>query len=162
MGRPYSFVSSSIQTITAGLGISPNHALRLVGFTTDRELHPALKIFYSFVVIITRYCKTVKLFKIFVSLFVNITKSQQPAAVEKPKQQKQLQGKNDRNADHEFFVQGLVVNGAHNKVHCGTAAKGAQEKQGAFGDTPAVLFGCTLVPSCDNGRDCTDSAEINE
>ena len=29
---------------TVGLGISPNHALRLVGYTTGRELHPALKI----------------------------------------------------------------------------------------------------------------------
>ena len=33
---------------TVGLGISPNHALRLVGYTTGRELHPALKISYSF------------------------------------------------------------------------------------------------------------------
>ena len=29
---------------TVGLGVSPNHALRLVGFTTGGELHPALKI----------------------------------------------------------------------------------------------------------------------
>ena len=29
---------------TVGLGISPNPALRLVGFTTGGELHPALKI----------------------------------------------------------------------------------------------------------------------
>ncbi len=29
---------------TVGFGITPNHALRLVGFTTGRELHPALKI----------------------------------------------------------------------------------------------------------------------
>ena len=29
---------------TVGLGISPNHALRLVGYTTGGELHPALKI----------------------------------------------------------------------------------------------------------------------
>ena len=29
---------------TVGLGISPNHALRLVGFTTGGESHPALKI----------------------------------------------------------------------------------------------------------------------
>ena len=28
---------------TVGLGISPNHALRLVGYTTGRESHPALK-----------------------------------------------------------------------------------------------------------------------
>jgi len=28
---------------TVGLGISPNHALWLVGYTTGRELHPALK-----------------------------------------------------------------------------------------------------------------------
>ena len=31
---------------TVGFGITPNHALRLVGCTTGRELHPALKIFY--------------------------------------------------------------------------------------------------------------------
>ena len=30
---------------TVGFGVSPNHALRLVGFTTGRELHPALKTF---------------------------------------------------------------------------------------------------------------------
>ena len=29
---------------TVGLGISPNHTLRLVGFTTGGESHPALKI----------------------------------------------------------------------------------------------------------------------
>jgi hypothetical protein len=29
---------------TVGLGISPNPALRLVGYTTGGELHPALKI----------------------------------------------------------------------------------------------------------------------
>ena len=35
---------------TVGLGISPNLALRLVGYTTGRESHPALKIiFYSYV-----------------------------------------------------------------------------------------------------------------
>ena len=32
---------------TVGFGVSPNHALRLVGCTTGRDLHPALKIFYS-------------------------------------------------------------------------------------------------------------------
>ena len=36
--------SSFIQTVTVGFGITPNHALRLVGCTTGRELHPALKI----------------------------------------------------------------------------------------------------------------------
>ena len=30
---------------TVGFGISPNHALRLAGFTAGRDLHPALKIF---------------------------------------------------------------------------------------------------------------------
>lgn len=30
---------------TVGFGVSPNHALRLVGYTTGGELHPALKIF---------------------------------------------------------------------------------------------------------------------
>lgn len=29
---------------TVGFGISPNHAFRLVGYTTGREFHPALKI----------------------------------------------------------------------------------------------------------------------
>ena len=33
---------------TVGLGISPNHALRLVGYTTGGELHPALKILIQF------------------------------------------------------------------------------------------------------------------
>ena len=28
---------------TVGFGVTPNHALRLVGYTTGRELHPALK-----------------------------------------------------------------------------------------------------------------------
>ena len=32
---------------TVGFGIAPNHALRLVGFTTGRELHPALKILFN-------------------------------------------------------------------------------------------------------------------
>jgi len=29
---------------TVGFGVAPNHALRLVGFTTGGESHPALKI----------------------------------------------------------------------------------------------------------------------
>ena len=33
---------------TVGFGVSPNHALRLVGCTTGRELHPALKILFNF------------------------------------------------------------------------------------------------------------------
>ena len=32
---------------TVGLGVSPNHALRLVGYTTGRDLHPALKIVFD-------------------------------------------------------------------------------------------------------------------
>jgi len=32
---------------TVGPGISPDHALRLVGFTTGRESHPALKILFN-------------------------------------------------------------------------------------------------------------------
>ena len=32
---------------TVGFGVSPNHALRLVGYTTGRDLHPALKILFS-------------------------------------------------------------------------------------------------------------------
>jgi hypothetical protein len=35
--------SSPIQTITVGLGISPNPAQRLAGFTADRESHPTPK-----------------------------------------------------------------------------------------------------------------------
>lgn len=37
---------------TVGFGVAPNHALRLVGCTTGRELHPALKICYVIVVLI--------------------------------------------------------------------------------------------------------------
>lgn len=37
---------------TVGFGVSPNHALRLVGCTTGRELHPALKILLFFLRII--------------------------------------------------------------------------------------------------------------
>ena len=33
---------------TVGFGISPNHAIRLVGYTTGRESHPALKISFQF------------------------------------------------------------------------------------------------------------------
>ena len=33
---------------TVGLGVAPNHALRLVGYTTGRELHPALKMYVVF------------------------------------------------------------------------------------------------------------------
>lgn len=29
---------------TVGFGVTPNHALRLAGFTAGRESHPALKI----------------------------------------------------------------------------------------------------------------------
>ena len=35
---------------TVGFGITPNHALRLVGYTTGRESHPALKIIFYFYV----------------------------------------------------------------------------------------------------------------
>ena len=33
---------------TVGLGIQPSHALRLVGYTTGRDLHPALKHILNF------------------------------------------------------------------------------------------------------------------
>ena len=33
---------------TVGFGVTPNHALRLVGYTTGRESHPALKIIILF------------------------------------------------------------------------------------------------------------------
>jgi len=39
-------LSSFIQTLTVGLGISPNHTLRFVGYTTGRETIPALKTSY--------------------------------------------------------------------------------------------------------------------
>jgi len=39
-------LSSFIQTLTVGLGITPNHTLRLVGYTTGRETIPALKTSY--------------------------------------------------------------------------------------------------------------------
>jgi hypothetical protein len=46
--KPQSYTIFFHPDFTVGFGISPNHALRLVGFTTGRELHPALKIlFYS-------------------------------------------------------------------------------------------------------------------
>ena len=32
---------------TVGFGITPNHALRLVGYTTGRESHPALKMLFN-------------------------------------------------------------------------------------------------------------------
>lgn len=32
---------------TVGLGISPNHTLRLVGYTTGGDSHPALKILFT-------------------------------------------------------------------------------------------------------------------
>ena len=35
---------------TVGFGVTPNHALRLVGYTTGRESHPALKIIFCFYV----------------------------------------------------------------------------------------------------------------
>jgi len=38
--------SSFIQTLTVGFGITPNHTLRLVGYTTGRETIPALKTNY--------------------------------------------------------------------------------------------------------------------
>ena len=42
---------SSIQTITVGSGVPPDHVLRLrsalVGCTTDRELHPAPKVLFD-------------------------------------------------------------------------------------------------------------------
>ena len=31
---------------TVGFGVSPNHTLRLAGFTAGRDLHPALKIVF--------------------------------------------------------------------------------------------------------------------
>ena len=57
---------------TVGFGISPNHAFRLVGCTTGRESHPALKnsyFFYKFMI-----C-TLKCFvKVFLIIKNNIVK----------------------------------------------------------------------------------------
>jgi len=42
----------SSRLYTVGFGVTPNHTLRLVGYTTGRESHPALKIiliFYYFI-----------------------------------------------------------------------------------------------------------------
>ncbi|EEQ57648.1 hypothetical protein CBFG_01358 [Clostridiales bacterium 1_7_47FAA] len=47
---------------TVGFGITPNHALRLVGCTTGRESHPALKILIQLSVIIDRQGTDVKHF----------------------------------------------------------------------------------------------------
>lgn len=51
---------------TVGLGISPNHALRLVGCTTGRESHPALKNSYLF------YKPMICTLKCFVKVFLII------------------------------------------------------------------------------------------
>ncbi len=52
---------------TVGFGIAPNHALRLVGCTTDRELHPALKIVIYLCEVIIPLLSYV--FKVFLYLF---------------------------------------------------------------------------------------------
>ena len=44
-GLPHCAVIFFHPDYTVGFGITPNHALRLVGCTTGGELHPALKIF---------------------------------------------------------------------------------------------------------------------
>ena len=57
---------------TVGFGITPNHALRLVGCTTGRESHPALKnsyFFYKFM-ICTLWCFV----KVFLIIKNNIVK----------------------------------------------------------------------------------------
>ena len=44
-------MSSLIQTVTVGFGITPNRPrLRLVGYTTGGDLHPALKTIYLCIV----------------------------------------------------------------------------------------------------------------
>ena len=47
---------------TVGFGIAPNHALRLVGYTTGRDLHPALKILFIYETSICVCQRFVKLF----------------------------------------------------------------------------------------------------
>ena len=51
---------------TVGFGVSPNHALRLVGCTTGRESHPALKNSYLF------YKPMICTLKCFVKVFLII------------------------------------------------------------------------------------------
>ena len=51
---------------TVGFGVSPNHALRLVGCTTGRESHPALKNSYFF------YKPMIFTLKCFVKVFLII------------------------------------------------------------------------------------------
>ena len=46
---------------TVGFGVTPNHALRLVGYTTGRESHPALKTFYLTMYTIYNYTFFVKI-----------------------------------------------------------------------------------------------------
>jgi hypothetical protein len=49
---PKAAISSSIQTLTVGTGITPVHAFRLAGSTAGRDFHPALKIIYLIISII--------------------------------------------------------------------------------------------------------------
>ena len=57
---------------TVGLGISPNHALRLVGYTTGRESHPALKNSYLFYK--PMICTLWRFVKVFLIIKNNIVK----------------------------------------------------------------------------------------
>ena len=41
---------------TVGFGVSPNHTLRLVGYTTGRDFHPALKILFNYSIYSTPTC----------------------------------------------------------------------------------------------------------
>ena len=59
------FLRSSIffhPDYTVGFGVSPNHALRLVGCTTGRDFHPALKILFIYETSICVCQRFVKLF----------------------------------------------------------------------------------------------------
>ena len=57
---------------TVGFGVSPNHALRLVGCTTGRESHPALKNSYLFYK--PMICTLWRFVKVFLIIKNNIVK----------------------------------------------------------------------------------------
>ena len=42
--KPFQSNTTGAELPPVGFGITPNHALRLVGYTTGGESHPALKI----------------------------------------------------------------------------------------------------------------------
>jgi SRSO17 transposase len=53
--------------------------------------------------------------------------------VERKVNKTRLNDHNKRNAEHEFYVLGLMANYEHCNKHCDAAAKGGEEKQRFFG-----------------------------